>query len=79
MYTDYLKKKMSEVKNPFSDKQIKYFGNFQANMTNGINYYKNLFAKNGEKFQNLKADVKAELDKMEKKLSSLKDLLPKKV
>ena len=62
IYTDFLKKKLDEVKNSMDKKQEKYLLNFSSNLKDGISYYHNLFGNIKDAFENAKADVLKELE-----------------
>jgi len=71
MYVDFLKNKIGEAQKPFTEKQMRYFRSFQQNLNDGIAYYKELFANTGAIFQNLRAEIAMELEKIEFKLNHL--------
>ena len=72
MYVDYLENKLREVKAEQDEKQLVYFRKFRENMQEGINYYKQFFARHENKLQEMKKDVFAELEAFAKKLESIK-------
>jgi hypothetical protein len=45
MYINYLKERVEDITELLSKSQIKYFTSFHNNLSEGINYYKNLFPK----------------------------------
>lgn len=49
LYFEYLSDKIEESSNPFTDKEAKYFQNFESNLEDGIEYYKDLFSKLDDK------------------------------
>lgn len=71
LYFDYLKNKIDELETPFSNKQIAYFNKFVDNMTDGINYYKELFSDVKNKLDNVKEDFILELETFEFELNNL--------
>ncbi len=71
LYYDYLKNKIDEIDTPFTDKQIAYFNKFVDNMTDGINYYKQLFEEAKDKFGNVKDDFLTELENIEFEINNL--------
>ncbi len=73
LYVDYLKTKIDDMGNDYSDKQIAYIKKFQNNLVDGIEYYKNLFEEVKHKFEDVREDALNELENVEK---LLKDLLP---
>ena len=68
MYIDYLKTKMDEAPSPFTDKQIKYFDTFNANLNNGIEYYKKMFAENRDSLKETYDRVISDLENLELEL-----------
>jgi hypothetical protein len=71
LYIDYLENKIKDVSGPI-DKQMKYFNAFQANMEDGLAYYKDLYANVMKNSESMKEKINAEIDEMEAKLSLLK-------
>jgi len=70
MYIDYLKDMFSEITGPISDKQIKYFDTFIKNITDGIEYYKNLFEENKIKLKDVYESAIQDLEKLEMELNN---------
>jgi len=70
MYIDYLKDKFSEITEPISDKQVKYFDTFIKNMHDGIEYYKNLFEENKVKLKDVYETAIHDLERLEMELNS---------
>jgi hypothetical protein len=68
MYVDYLKDKIDEASTPFTAKQIKYFDTFQTNLSNGIEYYKKMFAENRDSLKETYENVVSDLEKLEMEL-----------
>jgi hypothetical protein len=69
LYVDYLKAKISEATLPLSDKQLKYFREFEKNLQDGITYYKNLYSDFESKCALLKNDILAELEAIQQTLN----------
>ncbi len=65
LYLDYLKSQIEEMESPLTDKQLNYITKFQNNLTDGINYYKDLFSNFVNKFEDVKEDAIAELNNAE--------------
>ena len=77
IYIDYLKDKISEVENPFSNKDMDYFLKFTNNLEDGINYYKSLFSNIKSAFNDIKFNVLSELDTLEMELKKINfELIP---
>jgi len=77
IYIDYLKDKISEVENPFSNKDMDYFLKFTNNLEDGINYYKSLFSNIKSAFNDIKFNVLNELDILEMELKKINfELIP---
>lgn len=62
LYVDYLRTQMAETPLPFTDKQLKYFREFEQNLQEGIRYYRELYHDFEEKLTVLKEDVMKELE-----------------
>ena len=71
LYVDYLKSKTAETQSPITDKQMKYFREFQHNLNEGIEYYKGLFSEYAAKLAVLPKDVLRELEQMRDELQGL--------
>ena len=71
LYLDYLKSQIEEMESPLTEKQIAYVKKFQDNLSEGINYYKDLFDNVINKFDDIKEDAIAELEKAELILQNL--------
>jgi hypothetical protein len=69
MYVDYLNDKFSEVTDTVSDKQAKYFDTFVKNMSDGIEYYKDLFEENKTKLKESYDSAMKDLEKLQKELN----------
>jgi len=72
MYVDYLENKLAEFGQNQDEKQSSYYRVFRKNMQDGISYYKQLFTKYDSKLQEMKKDVLAELENINKKLENIK-------
>lgn len=70
MYVDYLENKLEELKHAPDEKQASYYRSFRKNMQEGIEYYKQLFAKYGSKLQEMKQGAVAELETISKKIEA---------
>jgi hypothetical protein len=68
LYIDYLKTQIAETPFPFTDKQIKYFGEFEKNLRDGIAYYKNLYTDFEDKIAVIKEDLLKEMDEIRQRL-----------
>lgn len=71
LYYNYLKNKIEEIETPFTDKQIEYFDKFSANLNDGINYYKELFANVQHNLETKSDEVITELENIKDELSVL--------
>ncbi len=71
IYVDYLKEKLEECKDDYSAPDIKYFNTFKKNLQEGIVYYKDLFSKGDEIFQNMKKNVLSDLAEYKSELEGL--------
>jgi len=71
LYIDYLKRLIAESGTEFSEKQIKYYQTFQSNLTNGIEYYKNLYLDYKEKYEHFKNDFLHELERLRSELGKV--------
>lgn len=72
LYVDYLESKINDATGPI-EKQIKYFNTFQANMEDGIAYYKNLFSSVIKNSHEMKEIIAKEISDLEEKLEALKE------
>ena len=72
LYVDYLKKKMEDMARPLTGKNEKYIDTFQNNLLEGIEYYKDLFNKKSEQFQDKKSQLFQSLDHFKDELNELK-------
>ena len=71
IYVEYLKNKIDETSQPWSEKQEEYFTTYSENLGKGIEYYKELFSSVKVNFQEKKAKLMAELEKYETQLNKL--------
>jgi hypothetical protein len=71
LYVDYLKTKIAETPSPISDKQLKYFREFEKNLQDGVEYYKNLYSDFETKVAVLKEDLLGELEAIRIELEDL--------
>lgn len=71
LYVDYLKKLIAESGVEISEKQIKYYQTFQSNLTNGIEYYKNLYLTYKEKYEHFKNDFLHQLELLRNELDKV--------
>lgn len=71
LYISYLKKLIEENGTIISEKQDKYFETFSNNLTEGIEYYKNLYISYKEKYEHFKEDF---LDELENLALELQDI-----
>lgn len=69
LYVDYLKTKVAEASIPLSEKQVKYFREFEKNLQDGIEYYRNLYADFESKLAVVKEDLLKELEEIKMSLS----------
>ncbi|VAX26001.1 FIG00651849: hypothetical protein [hydrothermal vent metagenome] len=69
MYIDYLNDKFSEITEPISDKQFKYFDTFVKNVNDGIKYYKDLFEENKAKLKDTYDSAIKDIERLEMELS----------
>lgn len=71
LYIAYLKRLIDENGTVISVKQEKYFETFSSNLSEGIEYYKNLYASYKERYEHFKEDF---LDELENLASELQDI-----
>jgi hypothetical protein len=67
MYVDYFSNKVNEFKNSFNMKNEKYLKTFQFNLSQGIEYYEELFSK----FETNKDDLLQQLEHLKDELFTL--------
>ncbi len=71
LYLNYLEEKAAGIELPLSTNQVKYFTTFISNISDGIAYYKQLFAESAEKLFNIKVKPEYDLTRLEEKLEEL--------
>lgn len=71
LYIDYLKRLIGDAGIVISDKQAKYFETFTNNLTDGIEYYKNLYGTYKEKYEHFKDDFLVELENLSYELKNV--------
>ncbi len=71
LYIDYLNNKIEETKVSVTTMQVKYLSTFAKNLSEGINYYNNLFSDLKDKFKDSKATILNDLDVCKKTLNQL--------
>ncbi len=71
LYIDYLKNKIEESAEEFSEKNEKYFNSFIHNLKNGINYYYDLFDDAKEYFNAGRKMINAKLEQFSSMLDEL--------
>ena len=72
LYVDYLKSKVGDMAKPLTEKNEKYIDTFHNNLNEGIEYYKDLFNKKAEEFQDKKSQLIQSLDHFKEELNALK-------
>ncbi len=72
LYVDYLKNKVEEMARPLTAKNEKYIDTFHKNLNEGIEYYKELFNKKTEQFQDKKENLFKSLDQFKEELNEVK-------
>jgi len=72
LYVDYLKNKVGEMARPLTEKNEKYIDTFHKNLNDGIEYYKELFNKKAEEFQDKTSHLFHSLDHFKEELNDLK-------
>ncbi len=72
MYVEYLENRLREARETQDNKQLAYLRKFQANLNEGINYYRQFFEKYEHKLQEMKRDVFSELEAFTQKLEKNK-------
>ncbi len=71
IYIEYLKNKIDEARDSFSNKQEKYLLTFLNNLNEGISYYHKLFNELRESFEDTKSNILNELEVAKKSLELL--------
>lgn len=73
LYIDYLKNKIEESAEEFSEKNEKYFDGFISNLKTGIKYYEALFAEVKAYFENGNDRINNQLNKFNDELNKIAD------
>ena len=71
MYVEYLKERVIEKTKPYEEKQRRYIDKFEQNLSEGIDYYKDLFSKSKENFSSIKKKTLDELEHWETELKKM--------
>ncbi len=71
IYIDYLKNKFEETKTVMTGKNEKYFSSFASNLSDGINYYQDLFKEAKESFEATKSKISKDLQDSKRKLQAI--------
>lgn len=71
LYMEYLKSKLQSFKKDMNKKDEKYLLTFSSNLNEGVLYYKRLFQKDTDAFEDMKETVLNELDKSTKALHAI--------
>ena len=71
LYIDYLKRLIGDAGIIVSEKQAKYFETFTNNLTDGIEYYKNLYDSYQQKYEHFKDDFLVELENLSYELKNV--------
>ncbi|HAW53189.1 MAG TPA: hypothetical protein DCX54_12825 [Flavobacteriales bacterium] len=69
MYVDYLKSEIQKSSDSLSDKRVKYFSAFKANLLNGIDYYIGLAPNLQDEKEEFINKLKEELEKIKNSIS----------
>lgn len=72
LYVDYLKNKVNDMAKPLTEKNEKYVDTFHKNLNDGIEYYRDLFNKKAEQFQNKKVHLQNSLDEFKEEVNDIK-------
>ncbi len=72
LYVNYLKDKVEKMTRPLNPKNEKYIDTFHRNLNEGIEYYRDLFTKKAEKFQDKKTQLLRSLDQLKEELNEVK-------
>ncbi len=71
LYLNYLEEKIASIDLPVSTNQMKYLSNFVTNISEGIEYYRQLFSDAMGKIFDIKKKADYEITTLEEKLSNL--------
>ncbi len=77
LYINYLTSKIENSSEPLIDPQLKYFQTFQANLNEGIQYYKMLFSNRIAQFQETPVNILNDLTILQEQLNEIKIGVPK--
>lgn len=72
LYVDYLRNRVNEMARPLTDKNEKYIDTFHQNLNDGIDYYKDLFSRKAEQFQQSKNHLLESLENFRNELNEIK-------
>ncbi len=71
MYIDYMKSRIDECSKQFSESQVKYLNEFQKNLNEGINYYKDTFSNLKSKYETIKTSVMKDIEVLQLVLNNI--------
>jgi hypothetical protein len=71
LYLDYFKNKLQEANTPLTPKQQCYFDSFKENLQSGLQYYKVLFSRMDQSWNNIRIKALKDLNKIEYQLKGL--------
>jgi hypothetical protein len=71
MYIDYFKSKIEDFPEQPDKAQLKYYLDFQKNLNEGIEYYKNLFSTRNTQFNGASVHILKDLTKLQSELNSI--------
>ncbi len=71
IYIDFIKNKIEESRNSITEKNIKYLFTFIKNLTEGVDYYDDLFSKLEDKFEETKTNILNNLEICKRTLNLL--------
>jgi hypothetical protein len=71
MYIDYMKSKIDDCSKQLNDSQVKYLSEFQKNLNEGINYYKEAFSNIKSKYESVKTSVMNDLEVLQLVLNNI--------
>jgi hypothetical protein len=71
MYVDHFKEKVESIEWPLNKNEIKFIKTYEANMRDGISYYKDLFSNCKKSFQNIKTNILDDLKRLENEFENL--------
>lgn len=73
LYIDYFKKEIDKNIHSMNEKQAKYFSTFKDNLSDGIEYYKEIIPKMNHEVDSFKKRMKDEFDSLKSSLSFLSE------